>query len=179
MTCANACRCSFNPLKFGVITTWFAAVRFRTVTPTSGVVTNTEGFRESWNLSGISVHSSLTISSYMWNISTLATNYLVSHNFKWRTSRGRGQNSTSFRCGGALGSVDAHSNIMSIQHLLASMIVFTMFWTYRLSFWQIETRPCGKTKPSHILALFTPILAKFIYLSKRIIAPAMHLFINQ
>ena len=52
-----------------------------------------------------------------------------------------------------------------------------MFWTYRSSCWPIETRPCGKAKPSNILALFTRILLKFRYLTKRFIVPAMHLFI--
>jgi len=53
-----------------------------------------------------------------------------------------------------------------------------MIWTYWLSIWQIETRPCGNAVCSNILELFTLILLKFIYLAKRYIAPAIHLFIN-
>jgi len=64
---------------------------------------NTEGFRESWNLSCISVRSSLPISAYMWNISACSAKNLVSHHFKWRTWPGRGQDSAAF-CGGAPGS---------------------------------------------------------------------------
>jgi hypothetical protein len=37
-----------------------------------GVVMNTEGFRESWNLSCISLRSSLPILANRWNISTLS-----------------------------------------------------------------------------------------------------------
>ena len=54
-----------------------------------------------------------------------------------------------------------------------------MFWTYSLTVWQIETRPCGKAEPSNILALFILILLKYKYLAKRIIALAIHLFINR
>ena len=53
-THANAWCCPFNTKNFWVITAWFAAVRLRPVPPTLGVVTNTEGFGESWNLSCIS-----------------------------------------------------------------------------------------------------------------------------
>ena len=65
ITRANAFRCSFNTQNFWVITTWFAAVRLRPVPPTLRVVTNTERFGESWNLSCISVGSWLPISTYM------------------------------------------------------------------------------------------------------------------
>jgi len=74
------------------------------VPPTLGVVINTEGFRESWNLSCLSVSSSLPISAYMWNISTLSTKNFVRHHLKWRTSLGRGQNWTAFGGGCAAGS---------------------------------------------------------------------------
>jgi len=90
-SCANACCCSFNTQNVWVITAWFAAVRFGPVPPTLGVVTNTEGFRESWNLSCISVCSSLPISAYMWNISTLSGKKFVSHHVKYRTWPGRVQ----------------------------------------------------------------------------------------
>jgi len=64
-THANAWHCSFYSQSFCDITAWFAAVRFRSVPPTLGVVTNTDGFGESWKLSRISVRSSLPISAYL------------------------------------------------------------------------------------------------------------------
>ena len=64
-TRANPSCCSFNTQNLWVLTAWFAAVRLRPIPPTLGVVTNTEGFSESWNLSCISVHSSLPIFAYM------------------------------------------------------------------------------------------------------------------
>jgi len=76
-------------------------------------------------------------------------------------------------------SVDIHVNVLSIQHLLPSIIVFIMIWTYWLSFWQIETLPFGKAVRSNILALFTVAWLKLIYLAKRFIAPALSLFISQ
>jgi len=102
-TRANVCRCSFNTQNFWVINSWSAAVKYRPVPPTLGVVTNTEGFRESRILRCISVHSSLPITAYMWNISTWSAKYLVNHHCKWRTWPERGQNSTAF-CGCAPGS---------------------------------------------------------------------------
>jgi len=54
-----------------------------------------------------------------------------------------------------------------------------MIWTCWLSFWQIETRPCGKAEPSNILALFALTWLKFIYPAKRFIVRAIHLFINR
>jgi len=95
-TLANACSCSFITQNCWVITALFAAVRFRPVPPSLGVVTNTEGFREFWNLSCISVHSSLPISVYTWNISIWSAKYFVSHHFTWRTWPGRGQNCNAF-----------------------------------------------------------------------------------
>jgi len=103
-THANACRSSFNSQNCGVITAGFPAETLRPVTPSLGVVTNTEGFCQWWNLSCISVGSSLPISGYMWNIATRSAKDLVSHHFKWRTWPGRGQNCTAFCGGGALGS---------------------------------------------------------------------------
>jgi len=47
-----------------VNTTSFAAVRLKPVSPTLGVVTNIEGFSESWNFSCISVYSFIPISAY-------------------------------------------------------------------------------------------------------------------
>jgi len=76
-------------------------------------------------------------------------------------------------------SDDAHFNVLSITHLLPSLIIFIMIWSYWLSFLQIETQPCGKAECRHILALFTLKLLKFIYLAKRFIAPAIHLCMNQ
>jgi len=104
ITHPNTCRGSFNTQNFWVNTAWFAAERFKLVLPTLVVVTNTEGFCESWKLSSISVRSSLPISAYMWNISTVSAKNFVSHHFTWQTRPGRGQNSTAFYGGGAPGS---------------------------------------------------------------------------
>jgi len=57
---------------------------------------NAEGFCESWTSSCISVHSWLSIFSYMWNIFTWSIKYLVSYHYKWWTWPGRGQLSTAF-----------------------------------------------------------------------------------
>jgi len=43
---------------------------------------------------------------------------------------------------------------------------------------QIETQPCGKARRGSILALFSLILLKFIYLAKGFIAPDIQVFIN-
>jgi len=70
MTPANAYRYIFNTKNFLVIIAWFAVVGFGPVPPTLAVVTNPEGFCESWNLSYIAVRSSLPISAYLWVLST-------------------------------------------------------------------------------------------------------------
>jgi len=75
-------------------------------------------------------------------------------------------------------SVEAHYDVLSLQHLPPSIIVVIMMWTYWLSFWQIQTRPCGKAEGINVLALFTFILPEYIYLGKRFIAPSIYLFIN-
>jgi hypothetical protein len=75
--------------------------------------------------------------------------------------------------------VDAQWKVLSIQHLLPSIIVFIMISTYWMSFWLIETWPCGKTEHSNILALFVLTQQNFMYLTKSFIAPAIHLFINR
>jgi len=100
---ANACRCSLNTQNFWVITTSFAAIRFRHLLPTLGVLMNTQGCRESWILSCISVHLSLPIAADMWNISTWSTQNFISHYCKWRTWPGREQHSTASGGEGALG----------------------------------------------------------------------------
>jgi len=76
-------------------------------------------------------------------------------------------------------SLDSHYNVLSIQHLLPSSIIFIMIWTYWLCFWQIVSQPCGKAECSNILALFALKLLIFIYLATRFIAPAIHLFMNR
>jgi hypothetical protein len=76
-------------------------------------------------------------------------------------------------------SVDAHFDVLSIQHLLPSIVVFITIWPYSLSFWWIETLPCGKAERSHILALCTLTWQQFMYVAKSCIAPATHLFINR
>jgi len=98
-----ACHCSFNLPNFLVITAQFASVRFWPISPTLGMVLNTEGFRESWNLSCISGRSSLPILAYTWKISTWSAKNFVRHHLKWRTWPRSGQNSTAFCGGGALG----------------------------------------------------------------------------
>jgi len=75
--------------------------------------------------------------------------------------------------------VNAHCILLSIQHQLPSIIVFIMIWTHWMSFSQIKTLPYGKPERSNILARFAPTWLEFIYLAKRFIAPAIHLFINQ
>jgi len=76
-------------------------------------------------------------------------------------------------------NIDAQFEVLSIQHLLPSIIVFIMIWTYWLSFWQIESQPCGKAERSNIQALIALTGLIFIYLAKRFIAPGQHLFINR
>jgi len=76
-------------------------------------------------------------------------------------------------------SIDAHFNVLSIQHLLPSMIVFLMVWLYWLSFGEMETRWCGKAERSTILALCTLTWLKMICPAKRFIAPAIPLFLNR
>jgi len=76
-------------------------------------------------------------------------------------------------------SIDAHFDVLSIQHLLPSIIVFIMIWTYWYSVWLIEAWPCAKARRSNFLALFALTRLKFMYLAKTFIAPSMHLFNNQ
>jgi len=75
--------------------------------------------------------------------------------------------------------IDGHCTVWSIQHLLPSIIVCIMIWTYWLSFWQIETLPFGKAECSNILALLALTWLTFIYLAKRFIAPAIHQLIDR
>jgi len=81
------------------------AGRCKFVLPTLGVVTNIEGSCASWSCSCPSVHSSLSISAYRWNIYTWSTKYLVSHHSKWWTSRETGYNCITQCAGSALGRV--------------------------------------------------------------------------
>jgi len=76
-------------------------------------------------------------------------------------------------------SVDTHFNVLSIQHLLPSIIVFILIWLYQLSFCMIETRPCGKAEQRNYVALFTLTRLKMMHRAKRFIAPAIHLFMNR
>jgi len=76
-------------------------------------------------------------------------------------------------------SVNTHFNAFFIQHLLPSIIVLIMFLTYWLCFYQIVTQRCGTAERSNIFALFALIPSKLIYLAKRVIEPAMHLFTNR
>jgi len=76
-------------------------------------------------------------------------------------------------------AVVAHYNLLAIQHLLPSIIMSITISAYWASFWQIETWPWGNAVCSNILALFTLIQSKFIYLAKRYIAPTKYPFINR
>lgn len=80
----------------GAVTLRFVVVNFWPILPTLGEVKSTEGFCELWKLSCISVHSSLPVSAYMWNILTWSARDLVSQHLKWQTGPGRGHNSTIF-----------------------------------------------------------------------------------
>jgi len=64
-------------------------------------------------------------------------------------------------------SVDAHCNVLFIQHLLPPIIVFILIWLYRLSFWLIKTRPRGKAERRNHVALFTLTRLKLMYHAKR------------
>ena len=75
-------------------------------------------------------------------------------------------------------SVDAHCNVLSIQHLLLSIIVFILIWLCRLSLCLIETWPCGKAERRNYVALFTFTRLKMMYHAKIFILPAIHLFMN-
>jgi hypothetical protein len=75
--------------------------------------------------------------------------------------------------------VHARCNVLFIQHLRASIIVWMMIWTCWLSYCQIETRPSGKAESGNILALFRITQLKMICLATRYIVPSQHLFINQ
>jgi len=66
----------------------------------------------------------------------------------------------------------------SIGYLVPSIGAFITIWTYWLTFWQIETQPCGKAEYTNILARFTLTRLEFIHLADRFIAPAVHLFVN-
>jgi hypothetical protein len=70
-------------------------------------------------------------------------------------------------------SIDAHFNV------LPSIIVFTLIWLYRLSFYMIVTWPCGKAERHNNLAPITLTRLKMMYHAKRFIAPAVHLFRNR
>ena len=76
-------------------------------------------------------------------------------------------------------SVNAHSNVLSIQHLLLWTIDFILIWLDRLLFCLIETQHCGKAERCNNLALFTLTRLKMMYHTKRFIAPAIHLFMNR
>jgi len=76
-------------------------------------------------------------------------------------------------------SINAHFEVSPIQHLPPSIIILIMIWKYWLPFWQIETQHCGKAEPSNNLALFAPILSKFIHFAEWYKAPTIHLFINR
>jgi len=66
-----------------------------------------------------------------------------------------------------------------MQHLLPSIIVSIIIWSYLLPFWQIKTRPFGKAEPSIILALVALIELQCIYCDKWFILPMVLLFIKQ
>ena len=79
----------------------------------------------------------------------------------------------------SLRSVDTHFNVLLIEHLVPSIIVFILIWLDRLSLCLNETQPCGKAEQHNYLALFTHTGRKMMYHAKRFIAAAIHLFMNQ
>jgi len=76
-------------------------------------------------------------------------------------------------------SIDAHFNVLSIQHLLLSIIDFILVSLDGLWFCLIKTQPSGKAERRNYLALFTLTQRKMMYHAKRFIAPAIHLFMNR
>jgi hypothetical protein len=76
-------------------------------------------------------------------------------------------------------SIDAHCNVLYINHLLPSICVLILIWLYRLSFCLIETWPCGKAERRNLLALFTRTRLKMMSHAKRFIAPAIHQLMNR
>jgi len=75
--------------------------------------------------------------------------------------------------------VDTRFNVLSIHNLLPLIMGFIIIHLYRLPFYQIETPPFGKAKPSNIPALVALILLNFIHLAKWLILPCIVLFIDQ
>jgi len=82
----------------------FAAIRYRPVPSTLGVVKNAEGFCESWNLSCISVRSALSMSTCIFNIFMWSSKCFVSSHFKWWTWPGKQQSHTALCEQGAMES---------------------------------------------------------------------------
>ena len=76
-------------------------------------------------------------------------------------------------------AIDTHCNVLSIQHLLLSIIVFSMIWLYCLSFCLIETQPCGKAKRCNHFALFALTQLRMLYHTKRFSVPAIYLFMKR
>jgi len=76
-------------------------------------------------------------------------------------------------------SIDAYFNVLSIQHLQGSIIVSILISLPCLSFYLIETGPCGKREQHNNLVLFTLTRLKMIYNANKFIAPAIHLFMNR
>jgi hypothetical protein len=76
-------------------------------------------------------------------------------------------------------SVDAHFNVLPIQHLLPSIVDFILTWLYWLSFCMIETWPRGQAKGHNNLELFTLTRQKIMYHAIRFIVPVIHLFMNR
>jgi hypothetical protein len=76
-------------------------------------------------------------------------------------------------------SFDAHFYLLSVQHLLSSIIVFIMISLYQLSFCPIGTWPCGKAKCHNMIALFTLTSLNMMCHSKQFIVPAIHLFMTR
>jgi len=62
--------------------------------------------------------------------------------------------------------IDAQYNILSIQHLLSSIIVFIIIWSQWFPFWKIATWSFGKAEYRNLLVLVTLIRLKFIHPGK-------------
>jgi len=102
--CASTWHSLFNTVKVCDIITTFAAVRFRPVPLTLGVVINTVRWCKFRKLNCISLYLLLCMSVYMLSICT-STTYLVSDHITWHTSPAKQQKTNALCGGGIQGSV--------------------------------------------------------------------------
>jgi hypothetical protein len=76
-------------------------------------------------------------------------------------------------------SVDTDVNVLFIQHLLRSIIVFILIWLNWSTFCLIETPPCGNAERRSDLALFTFTRLKIMYHATWFSEPPIHPFTNR